>query len=135
MFLRSCQCSKPPPNEKETTETNVLDFTPRNESSDSIIIPGISGMNLKSNQLEQTVDFYNPEENNCFFQISFYLSDNTLIWQSNLIKPSEHITEITLNQKLEKGLYRNCRLVYNCYTLDDKMALNSGQVKLEINSY
>lgn len=36
MFLRSCQCSKPPPDEKETTETNVLDFTPNNESSDSI---------------------------------------------------------------------------------------------------
>lgn len=135
MFLRSCQCSKPPPNEKETTETNVLDFTPNNESSDSIIIPGINGMNLKSNQLEQKVDFYNPDENNCYFQISLYLSDNTLIWQSDLIKPSEHITQITLKQKLQRGLYRNCRLVYDCYTLDDKTTLNGGQVKLEINSY
>lgn len=90
---------------------------------------------MKSGQLEQKVDFYNPDENNCLFLISLYLSDDTLIWQSDLIRPSEHITQITLKQKLQRGLYRNCRLVYDCYTLDEKNILNGGQVKIEINSY
>lgn len=120
LFLRSCQCGKPPPNINETTESKTLDFTSNNESNTSIIIPGVNGINMKSGQLEQKVDFYNPDENNCLFLISLYLSDDTLIWQSDLIRPSEHITQITLKQKLQRGLYRNCRLVYDCYTLDEK---------------
>lgn len=136
LLLRSCQSGKPPPNVNDTTtESKTLDFVPNNETSQSIIIPGVNGINLKSNQLKQKVDFYNPAKNNCYFRITLYLSDDTLIWQSGLIKPSEHITEITLNQKLQRGLYSNCRLVYDCYTLDEKSPLNGGQVKLEINSY
>jgi len=135
LFLRSCQCGKPPPNINETTESKTLDFTSNNESNTSIIIPGVNGINMKSGQLEQKVDFYNPDENNCLFLITLYLSDDTLIWQSDLIRPSEHITQITLKQKLQRGLYRNCRLVYDCYTLDEKNILNGGQVKIEINSY
>lgn len=91
-------------------------------------------MNLKSGQLNQTVDFYNPAENNCYFQISLFLSDDTLIWKSDYIAPSEHITDITLHQELLKGLYPNCRLLYECYTLDAKSPLNSGEMILEINS-
>lgn len=135
LFLRSCQCGKPPPNINEPTESKTLDFTSNNESNTSIIIPGVNGINIKSGQLEQKVDFYNPDENNCLFLISLYLSDDTLIWQSDLIRPSEHITQITLKQKLQRGLYRNCRLVYDCYTFDEKNILNGGQVKIEINSY
>ena len=136
LLLRSCQSGKPPPKVNDTTtESKTLDFVPNNETSQSIIIPGVNGINLKSNQLEQKVDFYNPDKNNCYFRITLYLSDDTLIWQSNLIEPSKHIIEIKLNQALQRGLYRNCRLVYDCYTLDEKSPLNGGQVKLEINSY
>ncbi len=135
LFLRSYQCGKPPPNINEPTESKTLDFTSNNESNTSIIIPGVNGINMKSGQLEQKVDFYNPDENNCLFLISIYLSDDTLIWQSDLIRPSEHITQITLKQKLQRGLYRNCRLVYDCYAFDEKNILNGGQVKIEINSY
>lgn len=135
LLLRSCQSGKLLLNVNDTTESKVLDFVPNNETNQSIIIPGVNGMNLKSNQLKQKVDFYNPDKNNCYFRITLYLSDDTLIWQSNLIEPSKHITEIKLNQALQRGLYRNCRLVYDCYTLDEKSPLNGGQVKLEINSY
>ena len=51
------------------------------------------------------------------------------------LAPAETIPEITLLQALQKGTYRNCRIVYNCYTLDSKSTLNSGDVKIEINSY
>lgn len=135
LLLRSCNCSNHPNGDSSTTESKTLDFIPNNSKGDSIIIPAINGMNMKSEQLQQKVDFSNPEENTCYFQISLYLSDDTLLWQSEYIAPSENITDITLNQKLERGVYQNCRLVYDCFLLDDKSKLNGGEVKLEINSY
>ena len=51
-----------------------------------------------------------------------------------MIAPTEHIKEITLLQELERGIYRNCRLVYNCYSLDNKTQLNGSNVVLEINA-
>lgn len=89
---------------------------------------------MKSGQIQQTVDFYNPEQNACSFVLSLYLSDDTLIYQSDFLAPGEHIVEITLNQALQQGVYGKCRLVYECFTLDNKCPLNTGEVVLEINS-
>lgn len=118
-----------------TTESKLLDFEPYDKTDDIITIPGIDGLNLRAGQLQQQVDFNNPSENKCYFKISLYLSDDTMIWQSGYIAPSEHISEISLKKKLHRGLYKNCRLVYDCFSLTDKSPLNSGSVKLEINSY
>ncbi len=137
LSLRCCQNDTPDNsgNESGTTEAEekTLDFTPAEERS--IKIPAVTGINMKAGQLRQTVDFHNPKENNCYFVLSLYLSDNTLIYQSDMIAPSEHITEIELLQELQKGVYRNCRLVYSCFALDGKTKLNGSNVVLEINSY
>lgn len=131
----SCQSHKTNPTaDTTTTESKSLDFTPYN-NTDTITIPGIDGLNLKAGQLQQQVDFCNPSQNKCYFQISLFLSDGTLMWKSDYIAPSEEISEITLFKELQRGLYKNCRLVYDCYSLNDKSQLNSGEVKLEINSY
>lgn len=135
LLLRSCNYGNPPSRDPPTTESNTLDFIPNDSKGDSIIIPAVNGMNLKSGQLQQKVDFCNPKENSCYFKISLYLSDDTLIWQSEYIAPSESITNISLNRELNRGIYQNCRIVYDCFSLDDKSNLNSGEVKLEINSY
>lgn len=124
-----------PTEDATTTESKSLDFTPYNNTADTITIPGIDGLNLKAGQLQQQVDFCNPSQNKCYFQISLFLSDGTLIWKSDYISPSEEILEITLYKELQRGLYKNCRLVYDCYSLNDKSQLNSGEVKLEINSF
>lgn len=132
----SCQSHKTNPTAATTTtESKSLDFTPYNNTADTITIPGIDGLNLKAGQLNQLVDFCNPSQNKCYFQISLFLSDGTLMWKSDYIAPSEEISEITLFKELQRGLYKNCRLVYDCYSLNDKSQLNSGEVKLEINSY
>lgn len=137
LLLRSCQSTTTKPEADVTTmsESNSLDFTPYGETSDTITIPAVDGLNLKAGQLNQQIDFYNPAKNKCYFKISLYLSDNTLIWHSNYLAPSERISEISLNQELHRGVYKNCRLVYDCFSLTDKSPLNSGSVKLEINSY
>lgn len=118
-----------------TIPKNTLDFTPAGEQRENTItIPGMTGITMKSGQLHQVVDFYNPEQNSCYFVLSLYLSDDTLIYQSDFLAPGEHIIELMLNQKLQRGVYRKCRLVYECFTLDNKCPLNTGEVILEINS-
>ena len=94
----------------------------------------MNGIYLKANQTKQTVDFFNPAENQCYFIISLYLSDGTLIYKSDYIEPGEKITDIELLQTLKKGVYKNCTLNYDCFTLTNKSRLNGSTVKLEINS-
>lgn len=130
-------CNGTPPNDNNNSSDiasdKVLDFTPAEENK-SIKIPAVTGIYMRAGELKQTVDFYNPQENNCYFVISLYLSDDTLIYKSDTIAPAEHIKEITLLQELKRGIYRNCRLVYNCYSLDNKTQLNGSNVVLEINA-
>lgn len=134
LLFRSCYQGKQPTEKTNSTDSS-LDFTPASEgNNDKITIPAITGIDLKAGQLHQNVNFSNPSENNCYFQIQLYLSDNTLIWKSELIKPSENITEIELLQPLDKGTYGNCQLLYCCFSLDNKKPLNSGKIILEINS-
>lgn len=134
LLLRSCSDGQSSTTPKQS-EQKTLDFTPYDYTGDRITIPAVTGINFKANQLTQSVDLSNPAQNACYFRLSLYLSDDTLIWQSDLIAPSETITEITLMQKLDSGLYRNCKLVYDCFDLDDQTPLNSANVQLEINSH
>lgn len=135
ILLRSCGGGTAPIISATEPSQNTLDFTPAGDRQENTItIPGMTGIVMKSGQLEQTVDFYNPEQNACYFVLSLYLSNNTLIYQSDFLAPGEHITEITLCQALQRGVYGKCRLVYECFTLDNKCPLNTGEVVLEIKS-
>ena len=135
LLLRSCGTGAGTAPTDTTPPKNTLDFTPAGERQDNTItIPGMTGITMKSGQLQQTVEFYNPEQNTCYFVLSLYLSDDTLIYQSDFLAPGEHISEIMLNQALQRGVYGKCRLVYECFTLDNMCALNTGEVILEINS-
>ena len=109
------RCRDEPITPPETTESKTLDFVPANDSKNGkITIPGVTGLNLQHGQFHQTVD--------------------TLIYQSDYIAPGEKITEIDLLSRLEKGIYQNCIMSYECYTLDDKNELNGTRNKIEINS-
>lgn len=136
VLLRSCDTPTESQEQKRASSTadNSLDYTPYiDDSKNQITIPAVNGFNFTSNSLTQTVDLYNPESNNCYFVISLLLSDSTELFKSDYLKPGETLDTITLNQTLQRGLYKNCRLVYSCYTLDNKSPLNSGNIKLEIN--
>ena len=135
LLLRSCGDSPVIPSTDTDPTKGTLNFTPAGEQQNNTIkIPGMTGIVMQAGQLEQTVDFHNPKENACYFVLSLYLSDDTLIYQSDYLAPGERITEIVLNQTLQRGVYGKCRLVYQCFTLDGKNALNTGEVVLEINS-
>ena len=137
--LRGCNCVTYENTKTDGTETSTekqaLDFTPNDDNKGRIKIPVITGLMLKSNELKQVVDLYNPKENNCYFVISIFLSDSTLIFKSNKIAPNEHLKNITLQQELQRGKYRNCKLVYNCFAMDGKTKLNGSNVVVTIDSY
>ena len=138
LLLFKCSSNRgtapPPLDTSNTTETNkTLDFIPAGEEG-RITIPGYAGIYFKAGTIQQTVDFHNPATNDCYFKISLYLSNDYLLYESDLIKPGEQLKEITINQKLEKGIYKNCLLVYQCYSLDGETPLNGSTQNIEINS-
>ena len=132
LFLRSCKTSNDEPSESFVSAT--LDFTPSEGLTNRITIPCFAGLDFRADEHEQAVDFYNPENNICFFVVEIYLSDDTLLYQSDYIAPGDHLTSITLTHTLQRGLYRHCRMEYSCYSLDDQTPLNRALIVLEIKS-
>ena len=75
----------------------------------------------------------NPPQNCCFFQISLYLEDGTLLWQSELIEPGKTSKPMVLTKTLDKGMYPNAILRYSCYRMDETLApLNGAETKLTL---
>ena len=136
LCFRSCRNPDTLPDVPEETEPKkTLDFTPVDgNTDDTITIPGVTGICMEPNQTEQTVHFYNPEKNNCLFVISLFLSDGTLIFQSEHIHPGEQLTDIALLTQLEQGIYKNCCLLYESYSLDGQTQYNGSQFTIEINT-
>lgn len=102
------------------------------KNPDSIAIPGYEMLELKAGSVEQTLCLPNPPQNVCLFQISLYLEDGTLLWQSKMIEPGETSAPISLAMALEKGTYPNAVLKYNCFKLDGTTPLNGAETKLTL---
>lgn len=119
--------------EPTSTVSEEIDFTPT-KTAKSIILPSQNGINLLAGKYTQTVNFYNPKENNCYLTISIKLSNDYLLYQSGYLKPNEKIEKIRLKTLLKKGIYRNCKIIYNAYSLENKKQLNGAEMKIEINS-
>lgn len=68
----------------------------------------------------------NPEENEVYFQISFYLPDtDETIYTSKLIRPGQHLYEITLEKAMEAGEYP-LTVKYDTFTADEDMTPRNG---------
>ena len=102
------------------------------KASDSIAIPGYELLELDANRKTQTLCLSNPSSNECYFQISLYLENNTFLWRSDLIEPGKTSEPILLEQALEKGTYTNAILKYDCYKTDGKTPLNGAETKLTL---
>ena len=61
----------------------------------------------------------NPKENKVGFFATVKLSDGTVLYKSELLKPGQGLTEIPLNQTLEKGVY-DASVYYQCVLLDEE---------------
>ena len=75
---------------------------------------------------EVSVELTNPEENQVYFEISFYLPETEeTIYTSDLIRPGQTIYEITLEKEMEAGEYPLI-LRYAAYTADEAMEPRNG---------
>lgn len=111
-------------------EDQTLDETPT--MSDSITIPGFDTWTIKANETRVTSNFYNPESNNCYFVITVTLNDTgEQIYQSNYLKPGQHLYKINLLKSMTSGTY-NATLNYSTYSIDDFTPLNGADVPFKL---
>ena len=106
-------------------------IAPENENP-SIAIPGYEGITLEAGTKKQSVALNNPETNTCYFLISLYLEDGTLLWQSEYLAPGQVSENIVLSQKLEPGYYKAV-LHYDCFRMNKELSpLNGAETKLTL---
>ena len=127
LLLHNCSKVPAPANDPSVPETTVK----KNEGS--ISIPGFEMLELKADSKQQTVALSNPPQNNCYFEISLYLEDGTLLWKSDLIEPGQATKPLELSMELEKGYYSKSILHYDCFAMNaDKTPLNGAEMKVTL---
>lgn len=129
LAMKGCNGMSIPNEDGAADNTSVI----IEKNPNSIAIPGYEMLELKANSKEQSLCMPNPPQNCCYFQISLYLEDGTLLWKSELIEPGKTSKPINLSKALEKGMYPNAVLQYSCYSQDDNLSpLNGAETKLTL---
>lgn len=129
LAVKGCNGSSIPNEDGAADNTSIT----IEKNPDSIAIPGYEMLELKANSKEQSLCMPNPPQNCCYFQISLYLENGTLLWQSELIEPGANSKPMVLSVALEKGMYPNAVLRYSCYSQDDYLSpLNGAETKLTL---
>ena len=130
LILKGCD-NVPMPNQENGADSTTATTVEKNP--DSIAIPGYEMLELKAGSKEQSLCMPNPPQNCCYFQISLYMEDGTLLWESELIEPGTNSKPMVLSKALEKGMYPNAILRYSCYRMDESLApLNGAETKLTL---
>ena len=105
---------------------------PEESTSGGIQIPGYSKAEMEEGDTQLHLSIGNPKENNCGFYVTVRLEDGTVLYKSELLKPGYGLTEIPLEQTLNKGTY-DAEVFYECVTLDeDASPLNSARSKFQL---
>lgn len=115
-------------------DTGIPEQTDKPEESTSggIQIPGYSKAEMEEGDTQLHLSIGNPKENNCGFYVTVRLEDGTVLYKSELLKPGHGLTEIPLEQTLNKGTY-DAEVFYECVTLDeDASPLNSAISKFQL---
>lgn len=112
--------------EFETAQEKPVSEEQSEGTARGIEIPGYKSITVEAGTKDVTVDLTNPEGNEVYFEISFYLPDtDETIYTSKLIKPGQHIYNITLERELEAGEYP-LTVKYATYSADDNLDPRNG---------
>ena len=96
-------------------------------------LPAYGMLYFTADTKEQTVVLENPGENSCLLRISLTLADGTTIYTSELVKPGYYTQPITLVAPMERGIYRDVTLRYECFTEDESHTpMNGATSKVDI---
>lgn len=95
-------------------------------ASGGIEIPGYSEIRIPQGETQVSVNFYNPESNSVYFEISLSLAETEEeIYKSKLLSPGQHLYEIDLLSSLDAGEYEMI-ITYNTYAMDDAYTPKNG---------
>ena len=96
-------------------------------------LPAYGELVFKAGTKEQESVLQNPGENTCLIRISLILADGTTIYTSELVKPGYYTKPITLIAPMERGIYRDVTMQYECFTDDEAQTpLYGATTKLDI---
>lgn len=119
------------PSALENAQAVSLDAAPA-AAPETISIPGYAQIVMKSGELLQDVELYNPAGNPCYFIISIILPDGTEVYKSSTIKPGQKTDVIKLSQALEAGTYEDAILKYSCFSSANDEPLNGANTKFTL---
>lgn len=102
---------------------------PTVDNKPAIAIPCFPDLIFESGTVKQNVNFYNPEINDCYFQMNLFIGYD-LIWKSGNVAPGKGFYEIELSKPLHQGEYNGDMLI-KCYK-QNGTELNSARVKFKI---
>ena len=98
-------------------------------TEEGIQIPGYKSIVIPAGKKEVSVELTNPEENKVYFKISFYLPEtDETIYTSKLIKPGQHLYDITLKKEMEAGEYPLVVKYATCSADEKRTPRNSAEV-------
>lgn len=98
---------------------------PTSDNAAAIAIPGWDYIYLKSDTLNQQVNFYNPKANSCLFVMSLYIEDK-LVWKSGYVEPGYGYYNIGLTEIPFAGTYDGY-LKIQCFERNGQ-TLNSAKI-------
>lgn len=94
-----------------------------------ITIPGITSLVFAPDTVNQKVNFYNPEENDCLFRMTLNI-DGKEYWQSGYCAPGKGYYDIELTEPIEAGTY-SAYLLVECFK-EDGTRLNGANVEFDL---
>ncbi|MCM1133182.1 MAG: hypothetical protein NC340_06885 [Ruminococcus flavefaciens] len=108
-------------------------------SSKGISIPGWNSLSIPKNKKDVSVDFFNPEENEGMYHLTFELripdeseQGYEVLYKSGLVDPGLHIQNITLSHELEAGTY-DATIHVQPYRMDEqKTATNNADMQTQL---
>lgn len=122
------------PNLPDIQFNNDNGYSP-NSQDNSVEIPAVTGIVVKSNTSLQKLNISNPSDNKYVFIVEVYLGDGTKLYTSDYIYPSDTVTNARFNTTLKSGIYKNALMVYTCCTMDDQHTpLTRYEFPIEIRS-
>lgn len=117
-----------PPDNPQPEQTEPVE-----KLTDTIDIPGYTEIIFRAGVAEQDDTILNPPQNFCWFKVSLVLEDGTVLWTSDFIAPGEESEPIVLSMPLERGIYKNAMLKYQCFADEaGQKALNGAETKLTL---
>lgn len=96
-----------------------------------IAVSGFTDLKFVADSTKQSVNFYNPKENNCLMDLSIVMQNGDVLWQAENIRPDYGLYTIDLCSPLKKGEYPAC-IVARFKTIDGGTKLNSATFKIKI---